>query len=249
MRITPLVAAAGIAGSILLVCSTPASAHITIPDPAEQGGFSIVTLSVPNERDDAGTTSIEVKMPESAPLPFVSVQPKPGWTAETTMRTLDGPVEAFGESYDEVVDTVTWSGGKIDKGQFDTFALSVGPLPDDVDELTFPTIQTYDNGEEVSWIQATPASGEEPENPAPVLRLVAGSDGEGSAAPHSDTDSAADPDGETAAGNAGAASSTATGSDGDDDGADPLAIAALVIAVIAVAGAGAALFTARRQAT
>ena len=88
------------------------------------------------------------------------------------MRTLDEPVDAFGEEVTEVVDTVTWSGGPIGPGEFDTFSLSVGPLPDDVDELAFATIQTYSSGEEVAWIEATPEGGEEPEHPAPVLRLV-----------------------------------------------------------------------------
>ena len=39
--------------------------------------------------------------------------------------------------------------------------------------MTFPAIQTYSSGEEVSWIEATPASGAEPEHPAPVLELAA----------------------------------------------------------------------------
>ena len=86
------------------------------------------------------------------------------------MRTLDEPVDAFGQEVTEVVDTVTWTGGEIGAGEFDTFSLSVGPLPEDVDELAFPAIQTYSSGEEVAWIEPTPEGGEEPERPAPVLR-------------------------------------------------------------------------------
>ena len=240
MRTTRLTAAVGIALLAVLAGASPASAHVTIPDPGEKGGFSIVTLSVPNERPDAGTTTIEVKLPEDHPLPFVSVQPKPGWTAETTMRTLDEPVDAFGEEVTEVVDTVTWSGGTIEPGQFDTFSLSVGPLPDDVDELAFPTIQTYSDGEEVSWIQPTPETGEEPENPAPVLRLVEASE-EG----HSDGDEAT--------------TTTVTADDDeaaapdvdvdDDDSTDGVAIGALVVGIAALLLAGAALMTSRRRPT
>ena len=172
MRTIRLAAAALLAAGLVAVSAGPASAHVSIPDPGEKGGFSIVTLSVPNERPDASTTAVEVQIPEDNPLPFVSVQPKPGWEVETTKRTLDEPIEAFGETYDEVVDTVTWSGGEIEPGQFDTFAISVGPLPEDVDSLAFPAIQTYSSGEEVAWIEETPEGGEEPEHPAPVLKLT-----------------------------------------------------------------------------
>ena len=238
MRATRLAAVGGIALIALLATAPAASAHVTIPDPGEKGGFSIVTFSVPNERPDAGTTTVEVQLPPDHPLPFVSVQPKPGWTVETEMRTLDEPVDAFGEEVTEVVDTVTWSGGPIGPGEFDTFSLSVGPLPDDVDELAFATIQTYSSGEEVAWIEATPEGGEEPEHPAPILRLVAAEEGG-----HTDgevtTTTASSDDDEAAA--------SADDESEDDDGTDAMAVAALVLGVIAVLLAGGAFITARRR--
>ncbi|MGH9275174.1 MAG: YcnI family protein [Acidimicrobiales bacterium] len=223
MRITRPAAVVGIALVALAAAAAPASAHVTIPDPGEKGGFSIVTFSVPNERPDSGTTTFEVKLPEDHPLPFVSVQPKPGWTADTTMRTLDEPVDAFGEEVTEVVDTVTWTGGTIAPGQFDTFSLSVGVLPDDVDSLAFPAIQTYSSGEEVAWIEATPEGGEEPEHPAPVLELL-------------DPAESSHNDGEEA---------TATTVAEDDT--DGVAVAALVVAIVAALLGGAALVTGRRR--
>jgi uncharacterized protein YcnI len=173
-----------------------ASAHVTIQTlgDVEQGGFGTVGFNVPNERDDAGTVELSVQLPQDHPLVFVSVQPKPGWEVETTMRTLDEPVEAFGSSITEVVDTVTWTaaeGTRIEPGQFDQFWLSVGPMPTDVDALEFPAVQTYDSGEAVRWIEPTPPGGEEPENPAPVLALVAPSDEPATA---TDTDSGNDND-------------------------------------------------------
>lgn len=236
MRITRPAAVAGIALVALAATAAPVSAHVTIPDTGEKGGFSIVTLSVPNERPDAGTTTIEVKLPEDAPLPFVSVQPKPGWAVETTMRTLDEPVDAFGEQVTEVVDTVTWMGGTIEPGQFDTFSLSVGPLPDDVDGLAFPTIQTYSSGEEVAWIEDTPESGEEPEHPAPVLRLVDPAEGSHSEADVTTTTVTADD--ETA---------SPAVEDSDDDETDGVAVAALVVALVAALLGAAALLTGRRR--
>ena len=178
-----------------------------------------------------------MKLPESHPLSFVSVQPKPGWTAETTMRTLDEPVEVFGEEVTEVVDTVTWTGGAIAPGEFDTFSVPVGVLPDDVDELLFPTIQTYDgpDAEEVAWIEETPEGGEEPEHPAPVLTLV---DAEGSDHVESDDSTTTTATDETAA---------ESGDDEDEDETDTLAVVALAVAVLAAILGGAALVSARRS--
>jgi periplasmic copper chaperone A len=248
MRANRLAVAMGACLLALTVLPSAASGHVTIPDPGEQGGFSIVTFSVPNERPDAGTTTISVQLPTDHPLPFVSVQPKPGWTTETTMRTLDEPVDAFGESVTEVVDTVTWTGGPIEAGEFDTFSLSVGPLPDDVDELAFPTVQTYSSGEEVAWIQPTAPGGEEPERPAPVLRLLAGegsSEGETDDGPDGGVTTTVEESDEPADEPADEQAASAPGSE-DDDGAEPLAVVALVLAVLAVLLAGGALLTARR---
>jgi len=235
MRSLRLVVFASIAVVLVGLGAAPASAHVTIPDPGTKGGFSIVTFSVPNERDDAGTTKLEVQLPKDTPLVFVSVQPKPGWKVETTKRKLDKPVEAFGESYDEVVDTVTWSGGEIAPGQFDTFSLSVGPLPEDVDSIAFPAIQTYSSGEEVSWVEQSTDGGEEPEHPAPTLTLVAGDKSDEDAAPTTTTAPTAGSD------------AAAAGSSDDDGSSSGLAVGALVVAIAAAVLGGAALVSARRS--
>lgn len=234
MRTIRLAVAATFAAILLAVFAGPASAHVTIPEPGTKGGFSIVTLSVPNERDDASTAKVEVQLPKDAPLPFVSVQPKPGWEVETTTRKLDEPIEAFGETYDEVIDTVTWSGGEIKPGEFDTFALSVGPLPEDVDSLAFPAIQTYSSGEEVAWIDPVVEGEEEPEHPAPTLALVAEGGGGGEAAATTTT--------------AAEATGSSEGDSSDDGGTDGVAVAALVVAVIAALLGGAALVRGRSNA-
>jgi len=101
------------------------------------------------------------------------VKPKQGWNAEVTPRTLDTPLDNHGEAVTEVASEITWSGGQIKPGEFDEFEISVGRIPTDVDELFFPTIQTYDDGEVSSWIELPAAGGEEPENPAPELTLIA----------------------------------------------------------------------------
>ena len=167
-------AAAIVAGS--LTVAAPAWAHVSIQPPtAEAGGFATFAVQVPNERA-ASTTSVQVVFPADQAIPYVSVEPTPGWTASVEKRTLAEPIEAEGSKITEVVSSITWTGGAIGEGQFQQFLISAGPLPTGVDALEFKAIQTYANGEVVRWIEPTPASGEEPEFPAPTLELTKGGD-------------------------------------------------------------------------
>jgi periplasmic copper chaperone A len=176
-RSTRLLAATAAAATILLTVVSVASAHIIVdPGEAAKGSFTKLAFRVANERDDAGTTTFEVNFPTDHPIAFLSVRPRPGWTYEVERTQLDEPIDAEGEELTEVVSKVTWTGGPISAGEFDDFEVSAGPLPEDVDELVFPSLQTYDDGEVVRWIDPTPPGGEEPEHPAPVLRLVDAAD-------------------------------------------------------------------------
>ena len=167
-------AAAVLATGAVVLLASPAAAHVSVSAAgAEPGGFATLTFSVPNERDDASTTSLQVTMPEDAPLAFVSVEPVPGWTVDVQREALDEPVEAEGGAITEAVSSITWSGGSIAAGQFQRFVVSAGPLPEDAASLSFPAVQTYSDGEEVAWTEETPPGGEEPERPAPVLELAA----------------------------------------------------------------------------
>ncbi len=55
-----------------------------------------------------------------------------------------------GDEVTEVVSTITWSGGTIKPGEFTEFPVSLGPLPEDVESLSFPSVQTYEGGEVVA---------------------------------------------------------------------------------------------------
>lgn len=81
-----------------------------------------------------------------------------GWRREVTTVDFDEPIEAFGEEVTEGTGTVTWSGGRIEPGEFETFAFSAGPVPEG--DMEFKAIQTYDSGEVVRWIG--PADAEQP---------------------------------------------------------------------------------------
>jgi uncharacterized protein YcnI len=238
-------AAAAAAGGALVLFAGPASAHVTVSAPAgaEPGGFATLVFNVPNERSDATTTSVQVAMPEDAPLAFVSVEPVPGWTVDVEKTTLDQPLQSDeGDEITEAVSSVTWSGGSIGDGQFQQFSISAGPLPEDADSLRFPAVQTYSDGEEVRWIEDTPEGGEEPEHPAPVLELTASSDSDaGSAAEEATT-------GTTAGGGDESAADVSQAQD-DADSAKTLGIIGILVGAVGLVVAVVALVTRRRTAT
>ncbi|MFG1877719.1 YcnI family protein [Sphaerisporangium sp. NPDC049003] len=190
--------AAVAAGALALTIglALPALAHVTInPGTAEKGGFTKVAFRVPNERDKDSTTKLVVDLPVDHPLPFVSVRPVPGWKVEVTKSKLPKAVPSKYGDITEAVTKITWSGGKIDPGQFQEFEVSMGFMPEDTDQLVFPATQTYSSGEVVKWADEPKADGTEAEHPAPTLKLVAPAAGEGdehgmSAAPASPASSA-----------------------------------------------------------
>ncbi|GAA3860560.1 YcnI family protein [Saccharothrix violaceirubra] len=166
------------AGFLVLSSAGMASAHVTAnttKDPV-QGGYTKVTLRVPNERPDAGTVKLELSLPAEYPLASVSTKPTPGWKVEAVKAKLDTPVKAHGREVTEAVRTVVWTaepGVRIEPGQFNEFDISIGPLPDNTEQLLLPTKQTYSSGEVVDWNKPPAAEGaEEPDKPAPVLKLV-----------------------------------------------------------------------------
>jgi uncharacterized protein len=183
-----------LAGSVLL--AGPASAHVSVnPGQAEAGGFTKLTFRVPTESPTASTTGLAVSFPSDTPLASVSIKPHPGWVAKVTKTKLAKPVKDDDLTITEAVSRIVWTaqkGVKIAPGQFDEFDVSVGPLPTGAKSLSFPAVQTYDDGSTVNWNQAVTAGGAEPEHPAPTLTLTsAGS--EPSAAPAAQSSPAAAP--------------------------------------------------------
>lgn len=205
-----------------LALAPAAGAHVTLQPPeAPAGGFTRLDVRVPNERDNANTTKVEVRLPPG--FLSVSTEPVPGWTAELTMRKLDQPVEQFGEQVTEEVGQITFSGGVIRPGQFQDFGLSLA-VPDGKpgSMLTFKALQTYSNGEVVRWI-GPPDSDE----PAPQVELTAAEEEEAAAPP--------------------AEQPAAPAASEDDDDGNGLAIAALVVGALGLIAGLAALFLGRRR--
>jgi uncharacterized protein YcnI len=233
-RITIAVAVAAAA----LALPGQAWGHVTLqPDEVPAGGFARLDVRVPNERDNAGTTKVDVQMPKG--FVFVSYEPEPGWTVKVTKRKLAKPIEEHGEKITEEVGRITFTGdgkrGIIKPGQFEDFGLSVG-VPDKPNStLTFKALQTYENGEVVRWIGPPDA-----EEPAARVKLGASEEEHGAGGGESEAEAEqASTEVQTA------------GADSEDDEGAPTWLANLALAVGALgllAGIGGLTAARRRSA-
>jgi uncharacterized protein YcnI len=225
-----------LAGGLLLAGTLPADAHVHVEaDDPVAGGFSVLTLRVPNESDTAGTVRVAVTLPASHPFLYVATKPVPGWTASAPQQKLPAAVEVEGTTITKAVRTVTWTADgrtRIEPGEYQEFAISVGPLPDstaaDPTTIMLPVVQTYSDAHAVRWDQQTPASGEEPENPAPEFTVAPAA-----ADDHHGTPSSAGASGEPSA------SASTAGSVGASDGAQGDTVARVLGGLGLVLGAAA----------
>jgi uncharacterized protein YcnI len=170
-RIAIVFAAAGVA---LVAAAAPAWAHVKVePESAVKGSDAVLAFVVPNEKTNATTNKVVVQFPTDHPIADALTEPIPGWTAEVTTAPVKTPIKTDAGTVNDAVKSVTWTaaGPGIGVENFQEFRVSVG-LPADADSLTFPTTQTYTDGETVNWVQVTPPGGPEPDSPAPVLTLT-----------------------------------------------------------------------------
>jgi periplasmic copper chaperone A len=167
-----------LAGASTVAFAGVASAHVEVkPESVPGGDFAQVAFAVPNEESHASTVKLVVVLPTDTPLASVQTTPLPGWSVSTKERTLSEPIDFFGSKVSRVVSQVTWTAtaGGIGPGQFQDFPLSLGVLPES-GELVFKAVQTYSNGDVVTWNE-TAIGDAEPEHPAPTLELTAPDDG------------------------------------------------------------------------
>ena len=157
---------------LLLAAPLAASAHVEVaPGQAAPGSETDLTFHVPDESASAGTVKVVVDLPTTTPFTSVSYLPLPGWSVEVDTEKLAKPVVNDGQTVTEAPIRVTWTaaaGTQIAPGQFQEFTIAAGVVPD-TGRILFPTHQTYSDGSVVDWTEKTPASGKEPEHPAPTL--------------------------------------------------------------------------------
>jgi uncharacterized protein YcnI len=128
-----------------------AAAHVQVtPAEVAPGDAAVFTVLVPNERD-LPTTKVAVKIPEGV-IPF-SFEETPGWE-RTEQQAANGALES-----------VTWT-GSLPEGSFVRFAF-LASVPEAEGTLTFPAVQTYEDGQEAAWIGAPDA-----EEPAPTVEVT-----------------------------------------------------------------------------
>jgi periplasmic copper chaperone A len=168
-----------------LVAPAAAVAHVTIqPGEWEAGAFARMVFRVPNERDDAETTSVTVQFPEN--VPSARFQDHPSCERETQREPLAEPIEELTER----IVSVTWTcDPAIPADGFDEFGVSFR-IPEDAaegDEILFPATQTYSSGEVVEWIDPDP----EADLPAPRVTVIAAEEEEEAAAADATTEEAA----------------------------------------------------------
>lgn len=174
---------------LLAAGTTAASAHVTVdPSVTEEGGFTKLTFSVPNESATAKTDRLEVKLPTDTPLSSVSVKPIDGWTAQVITSDLPAPVQVNGATVTKAPSSVIWTADtahQIGQNEFQMFTISVGRLPAAGTTIVLPAAQGYTDGTTVNWADTeaaghdhaatspSTASAEAPSHPAPSFVVTA----------------------------------------------------------------------------
>jgi uncharacterized protein YcnI len=135
-----------------LVVADGAFAHAVISPPvAKSKAGQVFTLAVPTEEEGATTTTVELTPPEGFAID--SFAPAPGWKRS---------VQQTGEGEDAVIQSVTWSGGRVPTEEDAVFQFVASP--DSAKTYTFDVRQTYSNGKVVDW-----SGPESSDTPAPTV--------------------------------------------------------------------------------
>jgi periplasmic copper chaperone A len=144
--------AAATTAMVVLFFGGIATAHID-PDPiAIQAGTSATAaFGVEHGCDGSPTTSMKFEIPEGV-TDAVGVA-KDGWTATVTGNTLE------------------FAGGPLGADEADHFDITF-TAPTTAGNISFPVIQTCEEGE-TAWIDAIVEGAEEPEHPAPTIKVTA----------------------------------------------------------------------------
>ena len=124
----------------VLALAPSAFAHAELfPNQIPSGDGYLLNLTVPNEKENASTTQIQVTMPADFDLEHVA--PVPGWTAAVAgQHMVDGEMGGG--------NSITW------KGKLSGTELAVLPfsgVPKKAKDYAFTVRQTYSDGSVVVW--------------------------------------------------------------------------------------------------
>jgi len=123
-----------------LALAPSAFAHAELfPNQIPSGDGYLLSLTVPNEKEDASTTQIQITMPADFDLEHVA--PVPGWSSTVSgMKMVDGEMQGG--------NSITW------KGKLNGTELAVLPftgVPKKAQDYAFTVRQTYSDGSVVVW--------------------------------------------------------------------------------------------------
>jgi len=160
--------AGGASFTLLMLGAAGASAHVHVtPSTTDAGEYSVLSFAFSHGCDGSPTTQVEIEIPEQ--ILAVSPTVNPGWDVETVEEAIDG---ADAERVSKVVYTAKTP---VDDGLRDTLDLEL-QLPDEPGKsLTFPVVQTCEEGEH-AWVETAESGEPEPESPAPFIELTAASE-------------------------------------------------------------------------
>jgi periplasmic copper chaperone A len=157
-------------GAACAVLPAAAQAHVSFhPNAIPQGSYVTTYVRVPNEVDHANITSVAIKLPNGV-LSALG-DPPPGWTFKARTKKLAKPIKTDDGVVTTEVTQVDFTGGDTPPGEFANLPLTLS-FPDSAKAgsvLSFPTVQTYSNGEVVRWIDPSAAD----EHPAPTVDITA----------------------------------------------------------------------------
>lgn len=138
----------------------PASAHVGLEvTQAPAGAMFVAEFLVPHGCDGSPTTAIRVTLP--AGVERVKPRAVDGWT----LSVVSGPGAASPSR-------ITWSGGSLVDAEFERFEVMM-KLPETPGAmLSFPVLQTCEDGE-ANWAQAPGTASGPDALPVPMLHLGA----------------------------------------------------------------------------
>jgi uncharacterized protein YcnI len=161
---------------MLCVSFHDVAAHASLEQETAFSGNSYRgVLRITHGCNGSPTVTVRVRIPDG--VTRTKPMPKPGWTLETVVMTLDEPYERNDAIVTEDVRELIWRGGLLSDDFFDEFVFRAD-LPETIEEQTlyFRTVQECENGEFHRWIEI-PGPGESTEDfrePAPALKLLPG---------------------------------------------------------------------------
>jgi uncharacterized protein YcnI len=209
--------------TVVLFAGSLASAHVD-PDPIaiQAGTAATVAFNVEHGCDGSPTTSMKFQIPDG--VTDAAGVAKDGWTATVTGNELE------------------FVGGPLAADQGDHFDISF-TAPATPGNISFPVIQTCEQGE-TAWIEPVVEGADEPEHPAPTIKITAEAPTAEELTPAPEEEGT---DGTVVATSDTAVVVTTVTADSDDDSNTTMIVVVAAIVVVILVGGGIAL--SRRNST